>query len=81
MNGAMAGGLSAVLLGMIMKLARFKNHLLDIPMFCSGVLGGLVAITAPADVIETWEALIIGFTGGLVANGGKILALNLIKSV
>jgi len=35
----------------------------------SGILGGLVGITAIASICKPWEALIIGFIGGLVANG------------
>jgi len=71
MNGAMAGGLSAILLGF--ALYKKKNYILDIPQFVSGILGGLVSITAAASVITTWEALIIGFIGGWIANGVIIL--------
>lgn len=71
MNGAMAGGTSVVLFNLIMSLKR--HYVLDIPEFVSGVLGGLVAVTAGANVIRPWEALVIGFIGGLVANGAITL--------
>ena len=73
MNGAMAGGLSAVILCLVLYASRVKHYILDIPMLASGILGGLVAITAPASVINPWEALIIGLIGGWIANGGELL--------
>ena len=69
MNGAMGGGLSAVVLSA--ALGRKRRYFLDIPQFASGILGGLVGITAIAAVCKPWEGLFIGFIGGLVANGGN----------
>ena len=69
MNGAIGGGLSTILLNVLLSFKR--KYLLNIPEFVSGVLGGLVAITAPANVIRPWEAVIIGMIGGLCTIGGK----------
>ena len=69
MNGAVGGGLSTILLNVLLSLKR--KYLLNIPEFVGGVLGGLVAITAPANVIRPWEAVIIGMIGGLCTIGGK----------
>jgi len=67
MNGAMGGGIAAVITSAAMEHRR--KYFLDIPQFVSGILGGLVSITAPAAVIEPWEGLLIGFIGGFVALG------------
>ena len=40
------------------------NKKLDITMILNGALGGLVAITASADVVGLWEPIIIGAIGG-----------------
>ena len=69
MNGACAGGVSALLLSGILKVKR--GYLLDIPQFSSGILGGLVGITGIASSCEPWEAMLIGFIGGGIANGCK----------
>ena len=37
---------------------------LDITMILNGALGGLVAITAGADVVGLWEPIVIGSIGG-----------------
>jgi len=68
MNGAMSGGLSAVVLCGI--LYHRRKYILDIPYLASGILGGLVAVTAGAPVLRPWEGLFIGFIGGMIANGG-----------
>ena len=69
MNGAMAGGLSAVVLSF--ALYRRRKYILDIPYLASGILGGLVGVTACAPVIRPAEGLLLGFVGGMIANGGK----------
>lgn len=69
MNGAIGGGLSTLLLNVGLSLKR--EYLLNIPEFVGGVLGGLVSITAPANVIRPWEAVVIGMIGGLCTVGGK----------
>ncbi len=57
---AAAGGIGAMLLSSIM----YKN--LDLTMFLNGILGGLVGITAGADLMSPNEAVIIGFLAGLI---------------
>lgn len=42
----------------------FKYKTLDITMILNGALGGLVAITASADVVGLWEPIVIGAVGG-----------------
>lgn len=57
---AAAGGMGAVLLNQIF----YKN--LDLTMFLNGILGGLVGITAGADLMSPNEAIVIGFLAGLI---------------
>ncbi|PKA97133.1 ammonium transporter [Flavobacteriaceae bacterium MAR_2009_75] len=57
---AAAGGVGAFLLSTIM----YKN--LDLTMFLNGILGGLVGITAGADLMSPNEAVVIGFLAGLI---------------
>lgn len=55
---AAAGGVSAFLTSTLM----YKNY--DITMFLNGILGGLVGITAGADLMSPNEAVIIGLIAG-----------------
>jgi Amt family ammonium transporter len=57
---AAAGGVGAAILSTLM----YKN--LDLTMFLNGILGGLVGITAGADLMSPTEAVIIGFIAGLI---------------
>jgi len=57
---AAAGGVSA----MIFSVALFKN--LDLTMFLNGILGGLVGITAGADLMSPNEAIFIGLIAGFL---------------
>ena len=57
---AAAGGI----LAFIYSLAAYKNY--DVTMFMNGVLGGLVGITAGADLMTPMEAIIVGGIGGVV---------------
>ena len=57
---AAAGGIGSVLLNTIL----YKN--LDLTMFLNGILGGLVGITAGADLMSPNEAVVIGFIAGLI---------------
>lgn len=43
---------------------KFKTH--DLSMVLNGILGGLVAITAGADLMSAGEAIIVGGIGGLI---------------
>ena len=42
---------------------------------CSGVLGGLVAITAGCGNVMSWSAIVIGFLGGIVYMNANNLCL------
>ncbi|MFG6685068.1 ammonium transporter [Mariniflexile sp. HNIBRBA6329] len=55
---ASAGGVVA----MLVSTAMYKN--LDLTMFLNGILGGLVGITAGADVVSPTSAIIIGAVAG-----------------
>lgn len=57
---AAAGGIAA----MILSFALYKN--LDLTMFLNGILGGLVGITAGADLMSPNEALLIGLIAGII---------------
>jgi len=67
MNGAIGGGTSAVLFNLILEAFKWRHYILDVGDFTAGILGGLVAITAPANLIRPWEGLVIGFIGSFVA--------------
>ncbi len=57
---AAAGGFGA----MITSTILYKN--LDLTMFLNGILGGLVGITAGADLMSPNEAVVIGFLAGII---------------
>jgi Amt family ammonium transporter len=57
-NAGLIGGL------IVMILSYLKYKKFDITMILNGALGGLVAITAGADVVSPYAALIIGAVGG-----------------
>ena len=59
-NAGLIGGLIV----MILSYLYYKRF--DITMILNGALGGLVAITAGADVVSPYEALIIGLIGGIL---------------
>tara|TARA_R110001583_G_scaffold64819_1_gene187670 strand:- start:838 stop:2079 length:1242 start_codon:yes stop_codon:yes gene_type:complete len=55
---AASGGLSAFLV----SLFKYKQY--DLSMFLNGILGGLVGITAGADLMSVTDAILIGFIAG-----------------
>ena len=57
---AAAGGISAF----VFSTWRYKNY--DLTMFLNGILGGLVGITAGADLMSPTEAILIGLIAGAV---------------
>lgn len=61
MNTNTAGLAGALIAGLIMY-ARYK--LFDITMILNGALGALVAVTAGADLYDTYSSLAIGAIGG-----------------
>jgi len=64
---AAAGGFGAFITSTIM----YKN--LDLTMFLNGILGGLVGITAGADLMSPNEAVVIGFLAGIIIVFGVAL--------
>jgi len=65
MNGGLGGGVSALLYNIV--LSRWRNCFIDIGEFTAGILGGLVGVTAGANVIRPWEGLLVGAIGAIVA--------------
>ncbi len=57
---AAAGGVSAFFTSSVL----YKNF--DLTMFLNGILGGLVGITAGADLMSPLEAIIIGLLAGVI---------------
>lgn len=57
---AAAGGVAAF----AMSYLLFKNH--DLSMVLNGILGGLVGITAGADVMSPTDAVVIGLIAGCI---------------
>lgn len=57
---AAAGGVASFIFSSIL----YKNY--DITMFLNGILGGLVGITAGADLMSPTDAIIIGAVAGVV---------------
>ncbi len=55
-------GLAGAIVAAIIVYIQYKK--LDITMILNGALGGLVAITAGADVAGLWEPIVIGAIGG-----------------
>jgi Amt family ammonium transporter len=55
-------GLAAAIAAAFIVYFQYKK--LDITMILNGALGGLVAITAGADVVGLWEPIVIGAIGG-----------------
>ena len=55
-------GLAGAILAAVIVYIQYRK--LDITMILNGALGGLVAITASADVVGLWEPIIIGSVGG-----------------
>lgn len=68
---AAAGGVG----GAIFSNTLYKNY--DLTMFMNGILGGLVSITAGADLMGPTDAIIIGAIGGIVV----VLSVSLLDRV
>ena len=67
--------LAAVAGGLVVYYIRFiETGKVDIAATCSGIIGGLVAITAPCAFVESWAALVIGAVAGpIVLYGARFL--------
>ena len=57
---AAAGGIGAAI------TSFFKDKTFDLTMFLNGILGGLVAITAGADLMSPNESVLVGLIGGVI---------------
>ncbi|SDW55145.1 ammonium transporter [Lutibacter oricola] len=68
---AASGGLSAFLV----SLFKYKQY--DLSMFLNGILGGLVGITAGADVMSVTDSIVIGIIAGALI----VLAVSLIDRI
>ena len=55
-------GIAGAIVAALMVYLQYKK--LDVTMILNGALGGLVAITAGADVVGLWEPIVIGAVGG-----------------
>jgi Amt family ammonium transporter len=64
---AAAGGFGAFILSTLL----YKNF--DLTMFLNGILGGLVGITAGADLMSPNEAVLIGLIAGAIIVGAVAL--------
>ena len=69
-NGAVGGGIFSVIYSY--THTRYKRKL-DITIFMSGIIGGLVGVTAICTICRPWEALLIGLFGGVFSCFGKSL--------
>ena len=63
------GGGAGMLSGMLYSYKKFGK--IVVPLTMNPFLGGLVSITANCDVIEPYDALIIGFTSFLAYGAGE----------
>ena len=70
MNGSVGGGLWSILYCYF--LTKDYNKKLDIPNFTASILAGLVSITAICAVCRPWEAIVIGFVGGMICSYGNL---------
>jgi Amt family ammonium transporter len=57
---AASGGLTALLVSL------FRNKQYDLSMFLNGLLGGLVGITAGADMMSVTDSIVIGIIAGIL---------------
>ncbi|XP_057295698.1 putative ammonium transporter 3 isoform X2 [Hydractinia symbiolongicarpus] len=70
-NGSVGGGLFVIFYCYI--LTNKFNRKLDVGIFATGILAGLVSITGICAICRPWEALLIGFIGGAIACYGCTL--------
>ncbi|MEA2418203.1 MAG: ammonium transporter, Amt family [Thermoleophilaceae bacterium] len=66
-HGGAGGVLGALITTMLLQ------RTVDIGMVANGMIGGLVAITAPSGYISPWPAPIIGFAAGVIVVVGVVV--------
>ena len=66
----MLGGAGGVI-GAFVATQLFHKTI-DIGMVANGMIGGLVAITAPSGYVEAWAGPIIGFVAGIIVVSGIV---------
>ncbi|KAL9972966.1 hypothetical protein ACROYT_G019367 [Oculina patagonica] len=62
LNASIGGGCFALFYSYI-----FKENTLNISIFSTGVISGLVSITAICAIARPWEAIVIGLIGSMIA--------------
>jgi ammonium transporter, Amt family len=68
----MLAGCAGGLVGMMISYKRFK--MITVEDTCNGIIGALVSVTASADVIHDYQAIIVGTLGSLlVSQASKFL--------
>ena len=68
LNGSIGGGITGIGYSHL-----FRKRKLDVGVFITGIIGGLVGITAICSLCQPWEGLIIGSIGALVSCSGNDL--------
>ncbi|HLF78762.1 MAG TPA: ammonium transporter [Dehalococcoidia bacterium] len=68
-----AGGIAAYYIRYI------QTGRVDTIAMCSGIIGGLVAITAPCAFVESWAAVVIGAVAGPIVVFGASFLENVVK--
>ncbi|GMH94043.1 hypothetical protein TrVE_jg6168 [Triparma verrucosa] len=56
-------------------IESFMTGIRDLPPLLNGILAGLVSITAAADVVDTWAAVVIGVVGAFAYSVGSRVVL------
>ena len=77
MMAAVGGCIAIVIFSIIMEARGKIQYFLDVHQFVSSINGALVAVSGSAGTIDPWMALIVGFLGSVLANGGKIFTINI----
>ena len=75
-SASIGGALFAVIYSC--KLNKKYQKKLNVALFTSGMLGGMVGITAICTLCRPWEAYIIGIIGGALSCIGKLKILSCI---
>lgn len=68
-NGSVGGGLWAILYCYLLT-NKFRRKL-NVTELTNGILAGLVSVTGICAICQPWEALIIGWIGGMMSSYGK----------